>query len=173
MVNMKFVSIISLLFFLNTAFGQYGSIQVVVTSSDSNFAKYPALVELTLDSQKIKSGNIQLNQPFRFEKLVPGMYKLSVTQIGRRTDIYDSLFILDGQTNQLNATYPRPCQFIYPDGFKPRCPYGHTDNIIPIVYGMPGKNLMEKAKKGKIHLGGCIITDCDPRFYCSLHKIEI
>jgi hypothetical protein len=173
MENMKFILVISLLFRFNTAFCQYGSIQVILASTDSNFVKNPALIELTLDSQTIKSGNILLNRPFRFEKLVPGMYKLSVTQIGRRTDIYDSLIILDGQTKELNAAYPRPCQFIYPDGYKPRCPHGHTDNIIPIVYGLPGKHLIEKAKKGKIHLGGCIISDCDPRFYCSIHKIEI
>jgi len=75
---MKFIFIISLLILFNTAFCQYGSIQVILTSSDSNFVKYPALIELTLDSQIIKFGNILLNQSFRFEKLVPGMYKLSV-----------------------------------------------------------------------------------------------
>jgi len=31
---------------------------------------------------------------------------------------------------------------------------------------------MKRAKKGKIWLGGCVITECDPKWYCKIHKIE-
>jgi hypothetical protein len=44
----------------------------------------------------------------------------------------------------------------YPDSIgksKKICPRGHTDNLIPIVYGLPGKKLMTKSQKGKVRLG--------------------
>jgi hypothetical protein len=170
---MKLLFLVLLVFLFNTALCQYGNFQLFIAGADSNIMKDPVFIELTLDTQKISSGYIPFNRLFDIERLVPGMYKLAIHQIGRRPDYYDSLIILDGQTKKLTATYPGPCQFIYSKGYKPKCPFGHSDNIIPIVYGMPGKKLMEKSQHGKIYLGGCLISDCDPRYYCRLHKIEI
>jgi hypothetical protein len=56
---------------------------------------------------------------------------------------------------------------------KPSCVGGHTDHIIPIVYGLPSEEMMKKAELGLIHLGGCVISDSDPKFYCTIHKIEL
>jgi hypothetical protein len=144
-----------------------------VANTDSNIVADPVFIELTLDSQKISHGYIAFNRPFAIEKLIPGKYKLEIHQIGKRSDFFDSLMIQDGQIKELTTTYPGPCKFIYPKGYKPNCPFGHTDNIIPIMYGMPGEKLMKKSKQEQIHLGGCPISDCDPQYYCRLHKIEI
>jgi len=38
-----------------------------------------------------------------------------------------------------------------------KCPKCNSTNIVPIVYGMPGPELMEKNHEGKIHIGGCAI----------------
>jgi hypothetical protein len=56
---------------------------------------------------------------------------------------------------------------------RPSCLNGHTDNIIPIVYGEPDKKTMEKASQGKVHLGGCVVSEDAPKFYCTIHKLEI
>jgi hypothetical protein len=56
---------------------------------------------------------------------------------------------------------------------RPCCLNGHTDNIIPIVYGEPNEKTMEKASQGKVLLGGCIVTTGAPKYYCTIHKIEI
>ena len=51
------------------------------------------------------------------------------------------------------------------------CPIGNqNDEVIPIVYGLPTQKTVRKAKKGKVSLGGCIITGCDPIWYCQRHK---
>ena len=43
---------------------------------------------------------------------------------------------------------------------KPKkiCPFGHRDEIIPIVYGLPTQRTFERAEKGRCKLGGCMIT---------------
>ena len=56
---------------------------------------------------------------------------------------------------------------------KPTCIGGHTDHIVPIVYGMPTEEMMRKAELGLVHLGGCVMSDSDPKFYCTIHEIEL
>lgn len=56
---------------------------------------------------------------------------------------------------------------------KPFCPNcQRKKDVIPIVYGFPMPSTMEKAEKGKIHLGGCCVTGDDPQWYCSECKKE-
>lgn len=90
----------------------------------------------------------------------------------RRLNLVNVHFTKDS-VNELSITYPPPCKFIYSKNYKPICPYNHTDSIVRIIYGYPTSKTMEKAKKGQIHLGGCIITHCDPKYYCAIHKIEL
>ena len=47
----------------------------------------------------------------------------------------------------------------------PRCECGTT--LIPVIYGLPGPKLFRDAEKGKIHLGGCVITSLEPLGWCS------
>ena len=50
---------------------------------------------------------------------------------------------------------------------KKQCPLClEVKNITPIVYGLPSKTMMREAKKGRISLGGCIVTENQPEFYC-------
>jgi hypothetical protein len=39
--------------------------------------------------------------------------------------------------------------------------------MTPIVYGMPGFELMEAADRGEVELGGCCIADDEPMFRCT------
>jgi hypothetical protein len=50
---------------------------------------------------------------------------------------------------------------------KPVCPICKTsDNVIPIVYGKPAKELMDKAERGEVKLGGCVIEEKSPHNHC-------
>jgi len=51
-----------------------------------------------------------------------------------------------------------------PKGLKvcPKC----EGDLIPIVYGYPGPEMVESADRGEILLGGCIVSDNDPQFRC-------
>jgi hypothetical protein len=47
-------------------------------------------------------------------------------------------------------------------------PICHDRPMRPIVYGMPGGDLMELSERGEIELGGCCIPDDMPRFSCAV-----
>jgi hypothetical protein len=48
-----------------------------------------------------------------------------------------------------------------------KCPKCDSKNIVPIIYGMPGMDLQEEEMRGKIHLGGCCITEDAPNRHCN------
>ena len=48
----------------------------------------------------------------------------------------------------------------------PTCPKCGSTNSIPIVYGKPSNEGLEKARRGEIVLGGCIITPNCPKHKC-------
>ncbi|MGH9023300.1 MAG: hypothetical protein ACRDV9_09415 [Acidimicrobiia bacterium] len=38
--------------------------------------------------------------------------------------------------------------------------------MIPIVYGFPTGATFEKAERGEVHIGGCVIMPDNPQFHC-------
>ncbi|MEE4606734.1 MAG: hypothetical protein V2J65_36020 [Desulfobacteraceae bacterium] len=51
------------------------------------------------------------------------------------------------------------------------CPIGnHSKNVVPSLYGLPNQKGLRQAKKGKVHLGGCLWDECAPKWYCRKHK---
>lgn len=52
------------------------------------------------------------------------------------------------------------------DGDIKRCP-NCNNKLLDIVYGMPDYTIGEKAMKGEIFLGGCMISDNDPIYHCN------
>lgn len=55
------------------------------------------------------------------------------------------------------------------------CPTCNAAKLIPIVYGLPGGELMEQSDRGEIELGGCVVTQIidhngirtnDPELHC-------
>lgn len=43
-----------------------------------------------------------------------------------------------------------------------RCPRCGVGRVIPIVYGFPGSELIERARRGEVSLGGCVIMPGQP-----------
>jgi hypothetical protein len=43
------------------------------------------------------------------------------------------------------------------------CPNGHRVKRVPVIYGMPGRDLMADAEAGRVRLGGCDPTFEDDR----------
>lgn len=104
-----------------------------------------------------------------------GNYNLELHsfEFGSRRLSIDSVNVIKDSITTLKVVYSGPCKFAYTKHYKPVCPYNHPDKIVKIVYGFPSDKTMSKAKKGLIHLGGCVVTDCDPKYYCTIHKKEI
>lgn len=58
-----------------------------------------------------------------------------------------------------------------------RCPACGKPGSIPIVYGYPTSETMERARRGEVALGGCIIMGGEPRQTlcprCSLEAAQV
>jgi len=50
------------------------------------------------------------------------------------------------------------------------CPSCKSEQVIPIVYGYPGKELFEDAEKGRVELGGCVVDSHNPDWKCRVCK---
>jgi hypothetical protein len=114
----------------------------------------------------VESGN------YSIKHIEEGYYNLVFHSIDSRPLKIDSIHIIKDSMTYITTTYPPFCKFIYSKNYKPNCPYNHSDGIIKIVYGLPTAKTMANAKKGLVHLGGCLTTYCDPKYYCTLHKLE-
>jgi hypothetical protein len=55
---------------------------------------------------------------------------------------------------------------ITPKRRKRGCPRCGSLDVVPILYGYPGPEMMDMANKREIELGGCCVTDRDPRKHC-------
>lgn len=44
-------------------------------------------------------------------------------------------------------------------------PRGWPPRIVPLVMGLPKHETLERAKRGEVILGGCIVTGFEPKYY--------
>ena len=52
------------------------------------------------------------------------------------------------------------------DDKTPVCPRCESLHVVPIVYGFPDRELLEKAKREEAVLGGCFVTSEQPQWRC-------
>ncbi len=46
------------------------------------------------------------------------------------------------------------------------CPRCGSQDVLPIVYGLPGPELTEESLAGKVALGGCVLSPEPPNHLC-------
>ena len=109
---------------------------------------------------------------FRVASIGPGTYDVEIQALGFRSQTVRGV-VVTAASGPLVLDFPGPCTFRYAGNQRPACVGGHTDHLLPIVYGLPGKKAMVRAKAGKIYLGGCQLSGCDPRYFCPLHQKEL
>jgi len=49
---------------------------------------------------------------------------------------------------------------------RPACPECGSELVLEIVFGLPTDDAMEEAERGRIALGGCLVSDDDPEWRC-------
>ena len=59
----------------------------------------------------------------------------------------------------LRALFERLAERISGRRRRPRCPGCGRARMLPIVYGLPGPELMRDARRGRVALGGCVVTE--------------
>lgn len=56
----------------------------------------------------------------------------------------------------------------------PLCQKCHKNNkVIGVVHGYPSKKTLRSARRGKFILAGCMVSSCDPWWYCKRDKVYV
>jgi len=166
---MKKLVLISI-FFTQLFFGfsqKYGTIEGVVYDSVENTGV--AYVNLLLIKADLGTFSDEEGK-FIFNNVPIGEDILKCSLIGYGTPRRLNIKIIENSTSFIKINLAQ-CQY---DTFgSPRCPIcNKTDEIIPILYGEPTNKSLKRAKKEKIMLGGCVITHCNPNWYCKRDKVS-
>lgn len=156
--------------------GEIGGKLLVATLEERN--SLPSKVYAILEHENHKDSiQVDENFKFKFESLRSGKYYLSFSVRNYPINRNYIFNLNDGE--KLNHDIP----------LKPICPYQNSkektdcpvckkdDKVIPIVYGLSvsivPKDQKENSKtEAKVHNGGCVISDCQPNWYCERDKTQ-
>ena len=47
-----------------------------------------------------------------------------------------------------------------------KCPACASDQVARIEFGFPSEKMLEQRERGEIVLGGCCVTEDDPKWHC-------
>lgn len=164
---MKTFPTMAFLFLTSFCFGQTVSADKINVSVTVHYR--PADVELIKGENHISFIRTPGGRT-TFTGLETDYYSFLIGGRGQLSVQTDSILVQKGQQLVLDITLNGPCLYDRPADQTPTCPENHTDNIIPIVYGFIAQ--AADSKNDEIRLGGCIVTDCDPKYYCKRHQIE-
>jgi hypothetical protein len=125
-------------------------------------------VELYQSGKIVYQAQTDIDGNFYIQDVEVGSYEFRLKYIGYETYVIKEFYF---------SRNDRVFEFDFPDPCKETvkiCPKNHSDKLIPIVYGLPRGNgkLLRQAKNGKVILGGCVVTYCDPKWYCKKHNIS-
>lgn len=168
--NMKRILVILtvLLFALHSGVCQsYGSIEGIVYDSVENSGIAYANIVLLKANLETHS---DLHGKFNFDNVAVGEDVLECSIVGYGSPKRLNLRIIEDTTVfiRINLT---ECEYDFlGQGKCPVC--NRLDQTIPIFYGEPTAKTLRKAKKGRVFLGGCLITRCNPNWYCKRDEVK-
>ena len=151
------------------SFCQHGTLKGIVRNGVDNIPSPYITIVLNQKNKLIAATNSDSTGHFEIDNISPGEYELMFSFVGYQSYKIPKFSVINDSTTFLETKYPCPTG---KSKSKNTCPYGHKNNIVPIIYGLPTENTLKRANKGKCELGGCLVTDCDPKWYCKEHKIS-
>jgi len=162
------------LLFLRPLVGRCQQRQLAGQVTDSKLGGgFPGVTITVHQAGKIVAGTItNRDGAFSLSNLPVGTYDVVVEMLGYRAEGRADVEVT-AQPTALTIPFPGPCQYRYQPPQLPLSVGGHTDHFIPIVYGLPTAHTRQRAKRGKIYLGGCQVTGCDPHYYCPIHQKQL
>lgn len=131
-----------------------------VTATDIN---QPKSKPLSVKTDSLGYFDLSVNKSSEYQLSISGAYEPDTTF---------NVILKKDATVEIKFDYPPKICPYERTKLTGICPTGnHKNNVIPIVYGliMGSKSFFRKVEKGKIELGGCMVTDCDPNWYCKTH----
>ncbi len=170
MVNVTMKILVSILFAFNmtgSCLAQLGDIKGTIYDTLENEYLYGAEIILLNSSLGAYSDE---NGEFIIKKVPSGIYDIRINYFDYMETVLKSIYVKSDTKTNLEISLPGPCKFDVRTLVCPRC--AKSDMVIPIIYGLPGSRLIRQADRGKVRLGGCILTACDPYSYCKRDSTE-
>jgi hypothetical protein len=141
---------------------------IVVNKNDKKSVAAHTSVFLGIGNSRIVFPDKDLN--FSLDSLFSGITMLRIVRGLQPDTLIKNIMIEDGKTIHLEITLT-PCKYEKSKKDK-TCPVcKKKDQSIPIVYGLlvdTGKKTRRKEKE--FYTGGCVISGCDPNWYCKRDK---
>lgn len=105
---------------------------------------------------------------FILDNIPEGTYDLVIMYVGYGDTTLSGINIKSGDITEVYAQLPRPCK--YENGQENNiCPIcNKSDKVVPIIYGLPVTRLDKKRN----YYAGCIVSDCDPTWYCKRNEYK-
>ena len=152
---------------------QYGTIKGTIKSKSG---PEPFINAYLLDSlyTNNKIGAISdFDGLFLIDSIPPGNYYFKISGFSGKRGFLDTTIqnvkIKPDTVLYFNINI-HPCKYDKKNKICPLCK--KKNNVIPIAYGYPSPKLIESASKKKVYLGGCVISGCDPNWYCKKDKTK-
>ena len=154
-------------------FGQTGKItgHLIVTKKEDqkNIIQHGAAI-LNMEYKEFASIDKELN--FVFDSLGTDTFEISISTVFYYQDTtIKKIVVVDGKTTHLEILYPPICTYDKNKGDK-TCPVcNKQDQVIPIAYGLivdTGKK--SKKEEAEYFTAGCVVSGCDPHWYCKRDK---
>lgn len=144
---------------------------------DLTISYRPAVINIQADTGLLYSTFVtgSGDKKITYASLKAGQYKVQICGPGQMAVVKDGFIVKEGQSLVLSLNVDGPCLYEHPAGYIPTCPQNHRDSIIPIIYGLIAfrkESFVKDKKDMKVKYAGCVVTDCDPQFYCKEHDIE-
>jgi hypothetical protein len=166
---MRTLIIIILTLLIKTCYGQYG----VISGQIYDRKEKAGLAYASVGIKFKKGTSTDINGYFKIDSVPPGRHLLTVIYVGYS----DTSFFVSVSANQTTNIYlklPKPCRYDKSEHNKtcPKC--NKKDQVVPIVYG----ELVFTDTTGtndwfeKNYSGGCMVTECDPNWYCKRDKTK-
>ncbi len=149
-----------------TCYGQVGEIHGHINFEGENgrfeFISIALNNQFTfLNSNFIISPSDSLGN-FDFNQIPVGLYDLTIRYGNNQDTTITNIYVGKISEQSLLIDYRIWCRFDLSQ-HNDKCPIcRNNDKVKPITYGDPTHKTLKKAIKGKIELGGCISTGCDP-----------
>lgn len=127
-------------------------------------------VKIEVVGEKFGCSYSEADGRFCIHGLSPGTHTIRLQYQTYRDTSFT--FVFDSAHYTFEFLYTIICDYDQ-SGTKHDCPVCHQqDEVIPVSYGYPLPTGIERANKGEIYLGGCMVSDCDPLWHCRRCKKE-
>ena len=167
MIKSIIISLFLIIPFLG--FTQTGRIEGRIINRETS--KPVSFVNIYLQNTRLGAAT-DVDGNFVFEKIPAGVYDIHISHIEYGDTILKSVRVVADSTIRLDFEFPLYCKYKQTINNK-TCPICHSKKqVVPIYYGLPSEGLIKLVKENKARLGGCMISNCMPHWYCLKDSLE-